>query len=204
MVRSAVITGLGMYVPKKMLTNEDIEQMLNRPGTADWLVENVGIRRRHVMADDEVTSDLALHASHEALEKAGMDFITTSSKWWDFTASWAVEQYNTYRQFAPSVSFPENHDTPRLSFETNGRKDIQVFRYLFSAFFSAGVMITSGYEFGFQKKTDVVTTQPDDWGPKIFDISSTLLFLTVLCTSIKLTELTFCPFLSNKYEYKVN
>lgn len=73
MVRSAVITGLGIYVPKKMLTNEDIEQMLNRPGTADWLVENVGIRQRHIMADDEVTSDLALHAGRQALEKANIE-----------------------------------------------------------------------------------------------------------------------------------
>ncbi len=73
MTRSAVITGLGIYIPEKMLTNEDIEKMLNRPGTADWLVKNVGIRRRHVMADDEVTSDLALYASQEALEKAGID-----------------------------------------------------------------------------------------------------------------------------------
>ena len=56
-----------------MLTNEDIEKMLNRPGTADWLVKNVGIRQRHIMADDEVTSDLALYASQEALEKAGVD-----------------------------------------------------------------------------------------------------------------------------------
>ena len=73
MVRSAVITGLGIYVPKKMLTNEDIEQMLNRPGTADWLVENVGIRQRHIMADDEVTSDLALHAGRQALENASIE-----------------------------------------------------------------------------------------------------------------------------------
>jgi len=72
MGRSAVVAGLGMYVPEKMLTNEDIEKMLNRPGTADWLVENVGIRQRHVMADDEVTSDLALHASREALENAAV------------------------------------------------------------------------------------------------------------------------------------
>ena len=73
MVRSAVITGLGMYVPKKMLTNEDIEKMLDRPGTADWLVQNVGIRQRHVMADDEVTSDLSLHASRQALTNAGVE-----------------------------------------------------------------------------------------------------------------------------------
>jgi len=73
MTHSAVITGLGIYIPEKMLTNEDIEKMLNRPGTADWLVKNVGIRQRHIMADDEVTSDLALYASQEALEKAGVD-----------------------------------------------------------------------------------------------------------------------------------
>ncbi len=73
MGRSAIVTGLGMYVPEKMLTNEDIERMLNRPGTADWLVENVGIKRRHIMAEDEVTSDLAIHAGRESLEKAGID-----------------------------------------------------------------------------------------------------------------------------------
>jgi 3-oxoacyl-[acyl-carrier-protein] synthase-3 len=73
MGRSAVVTGLGIYIPEKMLTNEDIEQMLNRPGTADWLVENVGIRQRHIMADDEVTSDLALYAWRQALENAGVE-----------------------------------------------------------------------------------------------------------------------------------
>jgi len=73
MVRSAIVTGLGMYVPEKVLTNEDIEKILNRPGTADWLVKNVGIKERHIMADDEVTSDLAVHASREALDNADVD-----------------------------------------------------------------------------------------------------------------------------------
>jgi 3-oxoacyl-[acyl-carrier-protein] synthase-3 len=73
MVRSAVVTGLGIYIPEKMLTNEDIERMLNRPGTADWLVKNVGIRERHIMAKDEVTSDLAANAGREALRNAGLD-----------------------------------------------------------------------------------------------------------------------------------
>ena len=61
-----------MYVPEKILTNEDIERMLDRPGTADWLVENVGVRERHIMAEDEVTSDLAYHAGIQALENAGV------------------------------------------------------------------------------------------------------------------------------------
>ncbi|MFX1533069.1 MAG: 3-oxoacyl-ACP synthase III family protein [Promethearchaeota archaeon] len=73
MVRSALIAGLGMYVPEKIRTNEEIEQMLKRPGIAKWLVENVGVRKRHIMADNEVTSDLALHASRQALENAGID-----------------------------------------------------------------------------------------------------------------------------------
>jgi 3-oxoacyl-[acyl-carrier-protein] synthase-3 len=70
MGRSALITGLGMYVPKKIVTNQEIEDMLDRPGTGEWLVENVGIKERRVMAEDETTSDLALHASREALENA--------------------------------------------------------------------------------------------------------------------------------------
>lgn len=73
MVRSAIVAGLGMYVPEKIVTNEEIEKKLNRPGTSDWLIENVGVRERHVMADGEVTSDLALHASREALEKANIN-----------------------------------------------------------------------------------------------------------------------------------
>jgi 3-oxoacyl-[acyl-carrier-protein] synthase-3 len=65
-----VVAGLGMYVPEKVVTNEDIEQLLGRPGTAQWLVENVGIKERRVMADHEVTSDLALHAGQQALKSA--------------------------------------------------------------------------------------------------------------------------------------
>ena len=72
LTRSAVVTGVGMYVPKKILTNQEIEDILQRPGTADWLVKNVGIEKRHIMAEDEVTSDLCLHASQEALENADL------------------------------------------------------------------------------------------------------------------------------------
>jgi 3-oxoacyl-[acyl-carrier-protein] synthase-3 len=73
MVRSAIVTGVGIYIPEKMVTNEEIEKMLGRPGTAKWLVENVGIRERHFMAEDEVTSDLATNAGLQALENAGVD-----------------------------------------------------------------------------------------------------------------------------------
>jgi starch synthase (maltosyl-transferring) len=100
------------------------------------------------------------------------DYIASSSKYWDFTAPWALEQYEAFRAHAPSISFPESHDTPRLAFETHGREEIQKFRYLFSAFFSAGVLMPLGYEFGFQKKLDVVDGKPEDYEDSIFDLSS--------------------------------
>jgi len=70
MKRSAVISGVGKYLPEKIMTNLEIEQMLNRPGTADWLVKNVGIERRHIMADDQTTSDLSTYAARDALKNA--------------------------------------------------------------------------------------------------------------------------------------
>lgn len=38
----------------------------------EWLIENVGIEQRHVMADDQTTSDLAAHAARQAIERAGI------------------------------------------------------------------------------------------------------------------------------------
>jgi len=89
MSRSAIIVGVGMYVPKKVVTNEELEETLKRPGTAEWLVKNVGIKQRRLMADDENTSDLAVQAGKEALEKAGLksedlDLIILSTDTPDF------------------------------------------------------------------------------------------------------------------------
>jgi 3-oxoacyl-[acyl-carrier-protein] synthase-3 len=71
MARFAQITGTGRYVPERVLTNADIEALVGEP-VNDWLVENVGIHERHVMADDEVTSDLAVYAGERALVSAGL------------------------------------------------------------------------------------------------------------------------------------
>jgi 3-oxoacyl-[acyl-carrier-protein] synthase III len=69
--RHARIISTGRYVPEKVLTNAYFEELLNRP-VNDWLIQNVGIRERHVMAPEETTSDLALHAGQQALERAGL------------------------------------------------------------------------------------------------------------------------------------
>ncbi|MBN2472026.1 MAG: ketoacyl-ACP synthase III [Anaerolineae bacterium] len=71
MTRCAHILSTGRYVPEKVLTNAELDAMLGEP-VSDWLVENVGIEERHLIGDDENTSDLAVYAAQDALAKAGV------------------------------------------------------------------------------------------------------------------------------------
>jgi 3-oxoacyl-[acyl-carrier-protein] synthase III len=71
MSRHAQILSTGHYVPEHILPNAYFDRLLNRP-VSDWLVENVGIHQRHVMVAGQTTSDLALAASRQALERAGL------------------------------------------------------------------------------------------------------------------------------------
>ena len=95
--------------------------------------------------------------------QAGFDYVFNSSKWWDLQSWWLIEQYNLIRETAPSISFPESHDTPRLAAEFNGNLEALKQRYLFSALFSAGVMMPMGFEYGFRTPLHVVHTTPSDW-----------------------------------------
>ena len=63
------ITGTGSYLPAKVLTNKDLESVVDT--SDDWIVSRTGIRERHIAADDEFTSDLALVACRQALAAAG-------------------------------------------------------------------------------------------------------------------------------------
>ena len=63
------ITGTGGYLPAKVLTNKDLEALVDT--SDEWIVGRTGIRERHIAADGEFTSDLALHAARRALEAAG-------------------------------------------------------------------------------------------------------------------------------------
>ena len=94
---------------------------------------------------------------------AGFDWIFNSSKWWDYGSPWLLEQHELTRQIAPSIGFPESHDTERLFAESHGNLGEQKQRYLFTALFSAGIMMPVGYEYGFRKRLDVVRTRPQDW-----------------------------------------
>ncbi|MFO7768584.1 MAG: beta-ketoacyl-ACP synthase III [bacterium] len=65
------IVGTGRYVPEKVLTNHDLEEIVDT--SDEWITSRTGIKRRHVAADDEATSDLAAKALTDALEDAGME-----------------------------------------------------------------------------------------------------------------------------------
>lgn len=106
----------------------------------------------------------------EQLHAAGFDYLFNSGKWWDFHADWLLQQYERYRHIAPSVGFPESHDTERLAAESGGDERLSRLRYLFAAFFSAGVMMPLGFEYGFRRKLDVVHTRPEDWEEPLFDL----------------------------------
>lgn len=103
-----------------------------------------------------------------ALQSAGFDYLFNSSKWWDFKAPWLLDQYEEFRHIAPSIAFPESHDTDRLINELDSQDPEQIaqryrFSYLFAAAFSSGIMIPMGFEYGFSKPLNVVYTNPDDW-----------------------------------------
>jgi len=70
MLMRSYIAGCGAYLPSRIVTNDELA---TRVDTSDeWIVERTGIRQRHVAADGEKTSDLAIAAARQALEKAGV------------------------------------------------------------------------------------------------------------------------------------
>jgi starch synthase (maltosyl-transferring) len=104
--------------------------------------------------------------------RAGFDYVFNSSKWWNLSDPWLIEQYTLLRETTRSISFPESHDTPRLLEEANGNVAALKQRYLFAAVFSAGVMMPIGFEYGFRKPLHVTDTKPADWEPVRVDISA--------------------------------
>ncbi len=65
------ITGIGVYVPERILTNVDLEEMVET--SDEWIVERTGIRERRIAAPDEAASDMAIPAARQALAGAGAD-----------------------------------------------------------------------------------------------------------------------------------
>ena len=68
--RGVSIVGTGSYLPERVLTNADIEKMVDT--TDEWIVTRTGIRERRIAADDQASSDMAAVAAGRALESAGV------------------------------------------------------------------------------------------------------------------------------------
>jgi 3-oxoacyl-[acyl-carrier-protein] synthase-3 len=65
------ITALGCYTPERVLTNQDLEKMVET--SDEWIMSRVGIRERHIAAPEEATSDMAIAAARCALAQRGID-----------------------------------------------------------------------------------------------------------------------------------
>src|SRR5216683_752154 len=113
-----------------------------------------------------------------ALADAGFDYLFNSVKWWDFESPWLLQQYEAFRGIAPSIGFPESHDTKRLAAELLAAGVPKALiephyrqAYAFTASYSTGVMMPMGFEFGWARAFETVTTGEHEPEPKRFDLS---------------------------------
>jgi 3-oxoacyl-[acyl-carrier-protein] synthase III len=67
----SVIRGIGAYLPKRVMTNDDLARLVDTTDT--WIRERTGIEQRHIAEDGELTSDLGIAASRQALVRSGID-----------------------------------------------------------------------------------------------------------------------------------
>ena len=67
----SVVLGCGSYLPRQILTNADLAARIDT--SDEWIVQRTGIRQRHIAAEGEFTSHLAIHAAEAALAHAGVD-----------------------------------------------------------------------------------------------------------------------------------
>jgi 3-oxoacyl-[acyl-carrier-protein] synthase-3 len=85
---ASVVRGVGGHLPEKALTNDDLARMVDT--TDQWITDRTGIRKRHIAADGETSSDLAAAASRKALKAAGVgpediDLIIVATATPDYT-----------------------------------------------------------------------------------------------------------------------
>ena len=69
MTQRSTILGVGHYTPSRVVTNDDLAKLMTT--SDEWIVQRTGIQQRHVAAQGEVTSDLALKAARRALDEIG-------------------------------------------------------------------------------------------------------------------------------------
>ena len=70
-MRKSLLVGQGSYLPERIVTNAELAKFVDT--TDDWIVQRTGIHQRHIAADGELTSDLAIAAAEKALVSAGLE-----------------------------------------------------------------------------------------------------------------------------------
>lgn len=110
-LRPVRIAGTGSYVPEKILTNHDLEKMVDT--SDEWIVSRTGIKERRIAAENEFTSHMAIHAGRKALDQAGirgedLDLIIVATITPDTltpaTACYVQESLDAYRAVAFDIS----------------------------------------------------------------------------------------------------
>lgn len=110
-MKKARIIGTGSYVPEKILTNADLERSLDT--SDEWIVSRTGIHTRHIVADGETTSDLAVNAARQAMDMAGitaeqLDLIVLGTITGDYpfpaTACIVQQKISAFNAYAYDVS----------------------------------------------------------------------------------------------------
>ena len=86
--KRSIVRGVGSYLPARVMTNDEISKLVDT--SDEWIVQRTGIRQRHLAAEGEVTSDLAVEAAKKAMAAAGVtiadiDLIIVATTTPDFT-----------------------------------------------------------------------------------------------------------------------
>ena len=84
----SIVRGIGSYLPKRLVTNKDLEKMVDT--SSDWIVQRTGIEQRYIADESETTSTLGIKASEAALDDAGLkaadiDLIVCATSTPDYT-----------------------------------------------------------------------------------------------------------------------
>lgn len=142
------------HVPNELWTFL-IPKVKNKYPDAVFVAETLGCTPKELMA----------------VAGTGFDQVMNSFKWWNYQEPWFIKDYKEWAGKYPSLTFPENHDTPRYYTEINGNKELAVAKYAIQAYFCSSIAITIGFEYGFKRQINVVQTNPEWQEVPNYDIS---------------------------------
>jgi starch synthase (maltosyl-transferring) len=97
------------------------------------------------------------------LAQAGVDYLFSSLKWWNFRETWFLEQHYKLKNLVKTISFPENYDTERIADRYNGNENASKIWYALSAFMNKGVMVPIGFETGSKTKLNELRSMDMDF-----------------------------------------